>query len=224
MDDEALSGTSYDNYVGTAGFGRTTVYGTGAIANVWQNVVFAYSWDGGTGGTIAVYVDGTLTANELKSGPWGDLDTEIDNLVIGAYATNRSGGAATDVEKFLSGRLDDFGVFDEALTPGKSIAIHSCGIDNTLRYDLGQMSQLFSGFDAESYVVLGGLKWAKVSGLDSGEPGTLSGSGNEFTLWLTATEGMQSSEYIASSDAPVSEPASLGLLGLALLGLRKRRS
>ena len=96
-------GTVYMDVAGqTAGAGRLTTAGA-TVANQWQHFVLQKS----AAGVMEIWIDGVLS----------NSNTGAPNFVPfnGAFAIGAAAGA-TQINSF-SGRIDDFAVFSEALTP-----------------------------------------------------------------------------------------------------------
>jgi hypothetical protein len=97
------------NYAGTPNFDAST-YPAGQsgylITNVWKNIIVVYE---SASTSLKYYIDGTLVDNKLLG---FNMASNLDDLVFGAQRN----GAATGYLDYFSGKIDDIGIWNIALT------------------------------------------------------------------------------------------------------------
>jgi hypothetical protein len=179
---------------GTADFNSSTAL----TLNTWDNYLFTYA--GGTLGALDIYRNGVLLNSITRT-----LATTLTEIGFGRHDTV---GA-----RWLNGTVDDFAVWDTALTVGKVKAITALGNQTGLTYTADDANALFNAFDGATSVVVDGLTWNYVTGL-TGAAGDLSGSGTNFTLQLDGSTGL--------STIAIPEPGTWAMLCLAGFGLFAR--
>lgn len=137
---------------------------------------------------LRLYVDGAQVDEEVIVSTLPMSPT--NNWTVGSSRTN---------ERYWTGRVDDAGVWDIALTGHEVAAFHDVAADSELRYDADNFERLRKIHAAGSRAVtIGSLQWTYATGLT--QSAGLSGSiGAGFTLVLDAT----ADTGLVSSPAPV---------------------
>jgi hypothetical protein len=187
----------------------STVQWTGlnSATPLGTHVHWAFTYDGA--GTMRIYRNGSV----WHSYSTGALNTAgATTLIFSGY----SGSTCPDAT------FDDLGVFNELLDTTRLGLISTLANYAPLEYTLGEVDQLFVGYDTNTQATIDGRDWYKFTGESGGTPGVVEDlGGGDYRVWFTATSGMGPD---APPSGPVPEPAGLSLLGLAALALRKKRS
>ena len=132
------------------------------------------------------------------------------NVGVGMYMGRRATSGAA-----FGGNVDDFAIFDEALSPTEVRALSNLG-RHELGFNASQAAQLFELFDAGTgQVHVGGVAWHNLGGL-GGSPGDVVPGGEGYALILDES---------GAGVAQVPEPASavLVFLGFGAVASRVRR-
>jgi len=188
-------------------------YDTGNVTvldNDWHYVAVTR---GSGDNTWKIWVDGKLDTSNPN-------DTKDMNAGGAAYRMGLRGSAGTVP---LTATLDDVGTWTRALTATEIAAVAGLGkfsgiaLDNSKIDDVLAMSSI-----GQSVSGVGSETWWYVTGL-TGTQGTTGGSvGGGDAYIVLGTDG--TGVTLTSQAPPIAEPAGLGLLGVGLLALRKRRS
>jgi hypothetical protein len=180
--------------------------GLNAATPLDTHVHWAFTYDGA--GTMRIYRNGSF---------WNDHETGTLNTASSTALQFSGYSGATSP----NATFDDLGVFNEFIGETR-IALISGLANHSLEYRLDKVDALFEAYDGSGATVVDGRNWYRFTGETGGTPGEIEDLGNgDYRVWFDATSGMGPT---APAGAPVAEPAGLGLLGLALLGLRKRRN
>lgn len=167
--------------------------------NTWNLLTFTLNASNPSN-ALAFYVNGVQQT--LTSTAFAPLSTAGTNdLRVGTAAVNNQP---------LVGNLDDFGMFDTALTKGKARAIYTAP-SLLSGYNLGVVDSLFDAFDSAGSVNVGSLDWQTVTGFDvtghSLGDTWLAGDGS-YRMWLSGASGS------AAGLIAVPEPATVALFAL----------
>ena len=166
IDDNNMSGG-----IRTGGSGMTGSFtvGNGALnydQDVWQHVVVTDDGSG-TDRATRIYIDGQLVGSRASFDYSGLPETSV--LRLGAA---RHGGGY----QYLHGGLDDFGIWNAALTELQVKTLYNLGSHSDINHDLGQVQRLFDAYDAGGGTVRNGsLEWKYTTGIQTegaevGEP------------------------------------------------------
>ncbi|MDY0169581.1 MAG: LamG-like jellyroll fold domain-containing protein, partial [Thermoguttaceae bacterium] len=121
----------------------------------WQHVVVTD--DGSGSGGTRVYIDGQRVGT---SGSFDYSNLSVDS-VLRLGMGRHSGGY-----RHMHGGLDDFGVWNVALTEPQVKALYTLGNNPDINHDLGQVQALFDGYDAGNGSVRhGSLQWEYATGI-----------------------------------------------------------
>lgn len=212
---------------------------TGGSGNPWHKIdlTVTNNWHGATPGsgsyvTLAdstwhflTYVGDTATRQLFKDGV---LIATDNNLTVGHNNTFNGVmeiGGTSNFSEDITGFYDDIAIWNERLTADETLSLYEVSSPASLGgllYDAGQFNLLKQIHDAGTgFVDIGDLRWSFASGL-TGAAG-LNGTGPTFNLVLNATAdtGLISSSLLVSVPEPAT--ASLALLGLGGLMMRRRR-
>jgi len=112
----STNGGNSDNYAIMNG-------GAGGFAGGWTNVQYVWDFQGGVGGYMRIYVNGTevtyLSANyDALLQNW----TSALNTAGGTFYLGRDPGDGT---RMLDGRIDELAIFSSALTPAQLAAVRT---------------------------------------------------------------------------------------------------
>jgi len=166
-------------------FGNTATVGD---LDTWNHIVVAYDADSNYS-TMHVYVNGVdLGAPVSFEGTDRPLTTAALDVGIG--------GPADGGWNNYNGRIDDLGVWNEALSPGKSSAMYNILSPNGEAlgdYTVNKMNALFQVYDTgtpQSVVSgVGTLEWEKFTGL-SGTAGDVTYSRGDYSVFFDNTSGV----------------------------------
>ena len=180
--------TSSSSYLSLSSSAGAVTTGT------WLNV--AITLDLSSTSPVNMYVNGS----SVYSGNLGNvtLNTTTQAISLGSVDGGRS----------LNGNMDDFAMWDTALTSAKVKAINTAPslLDG---YNAGVMNSLFTAFDTTGSQTVGSLTWDystnfDVTGHSLGD--TWQASNGEYYMWLAGT----SSSALGLQAVP--EPASIWLI------------
>jgi hypothetical protein len=191
---------------------------TSADEDTWHHVAFVID---NSAGKIFGYLDGLGsgtwgTDNGWSVGGWGgdtftfapgrDFDTD-HHLVLGADARDPAGNE-------WDGDMDDFALWDAALTPSKAAALYNFGLSG-LHYNAATVNQVFEAFDnGVGTLTIGGQTWHYATDLP-GSPGDVHDFGSN--LYAVVLDPLGNGYY------SVPEPGTLTLLAFGGMGLLARR-
>tara|TARA_B100000809_G_scaffold2508_3_gene2864 strand:- start:32 stop:1144 length:1113 start_codon:yes stop_codon:yes gene_type:complete len=153
--------------------------------------------------TLGSGLSGTDNSWSIKSGSLnsyssGEIWDSIDSLILGSISK-------AVIDYGFDGKLDDFAVWDEALTAGEVLGLYEVATNAVLNYNAAKFDSLKQIHDAASgttAAIAGAsgpdLFWTYASGLGSMEG--LSGSSPSFTLVLngSAGTGLASAAFVPS--------------------------
>jgi hypothetical protein len=192
---------TYDN--GGSGFvGTSPVFNANTLAVGFHQLVAV-----GTGTTTTFFVDGVnVGVSNFKS--------TSDVFALGNYQF----GGQTFADK-----LDDMGVFDQALTTAEAKSIFSLAMVAELNYDLGKANQLIQAFETSApSVQIGDQTWFLIAnGSLTGAEGEVQGPNSAYLYSLNLGDGNGFAVLI-----PAPEPSSLLLaaMGSVVFWNRRRRT
>jgi hypothetical protein len=180
----------------------------------WHMVTATFS--GGTGGTLAMYLDGDLIGSVART--FKDAPGSGGILVARVGSDTKTPPVSTNT---LDGKIDDFSIWSVGLTGGEVKAISNvptCGVSELTGYDSLTMEKLIGVYrsaGAKSATV-GPLTWDYVTGLSGHAPGDIWETGGARYVQFGADSGV----------VAVPEPAAvtLFLLGLAAAAAANWRS
>ena len=133
--------------------------------------------------------DNSWTLHSINDYANGEIWDSTDLLTIG----NTSQEPIASYANAFDGKLDDFAIWDEALSAGEVLGLRDVALESELNYDASVFDLLKQAHDSSSATALimgaGGphLVWMFASGLGSTEG--LSGSCPSFTLVLNGSAG-----------------------------------
>lgn len=196
---------------GTVGAPRVSVSGGYQTANPnvvtgangdWQLLTVVWVNDGSPNVTDTLfYFNGTLRSMSGEGTRAINTGTSL-GVVIGLGADS---GDRTNNGSF-NGLMDDVAIWNTPLSADKVLGLRDVG--TTLGYDAGFFQLLNEVFEETlPSATIGGLSWARATGLPN-TPG-LTGSGSNYTLVLDAAAG--------TGVVAVPEPAAAGLVAAGLL-------
>jgi hypothetical protein len=191
---------TYDN--GGAGFvGTSPVFNANTLAAGFHQLVAV-----GSGTTTTFFIDGVnVGVSNFKS--------TSNIFALGNY----QGTGQTFADK-----LDDMGVFDQALTTAEAKSIFSLAMVPEFNYDLGEANQLIQAFENSApSIQIGDQIWTLVTdGSLTGAEGEVAFGGNLIAYSINFGDGNGFAVFIAP------EPSSLllGTMGCILLLSRRRRA
>ena len=165
----------------------------------WHNVVATFD-----GSTQRLYMDGVLLGSQAFAAS-ALTDAAFDFAIgkLGSNTLNYQGG------------VDDVGLWSNGLTGGEAIALYNLAQQSGLLYDLGAADILFELHNAQSgNAWINGKQWGYTTGLSLGI-GVVQQINSQYFLQLDA-----SGTGVFTLPAP--EPATIWMLGLGLLALRRR--
>ena len=137
---------------------------------------------------LRLYVDGVQVDEEA-----------IINTIPMLPTNNWTVGSSRTSERYWTGRVDDPGVWDIALTGNEVAAFHDVSASSVLRYDVDDFEQLRKIHAAGSgAVTIGNIEWSYASGLTQA-PGLSGSSAAGFNLVLNAA----ADTGLVSGPAPV---------------------
>lgn len=189
---------SYDNAGLTNFQGVTPAFNTNTLSAGWHQVVAV-----GTGTTTTFFVDGVKVGNN-------NVKSTSDIYALGNY---QFGG-----QKFAD-KLDDMGVFDQALTDAEAKSLFSLAMEPSLNYSLEEANQLIQAFESSApSVQIGNNLWRLVTdGSLTSPEGQVAAGGLYITYAINLGNG---NGFIVGM---VPEPSSLLLGGMGCLMLLARR-
>lgn len=188
---------TYDN--GGGGFFPATAPGLNGntiSGGIFHNIVAV-----GSGTTTKFYYDGAYVGSAA-------FKSTTD---VGGLGNNYGAGQA------FADKIDDMGVFDQALNDGEAKSIFSLAMEPGLDYDLGEANQLIQAFENSApSVVIGDLTWVLVNdGSLTGAEGEVA-AGNLMLYSINFANGNGFAVFIAP------EPSSLTLFGFGAICLAAR--
>jgi len=196
----------------TAFIGRSSAVGT-ITTGSWLNVAVTLSLSATS--PLTMYLNGTaIYTNNL-----GNITlntTTSQSLALGALDYT-----GPNASRSLNGSLDDFAMWNTALTAAKLKSLNTAPTLLT-GYDAGIMNSLFTAYDLQDDYTVGDLDWSYSSGFDvTGKllgDTWLAGDGTYY-MWLGGTSGN------ALGLQAVPEPGAISLIvaGGLFLVLRRRR-
>ncbi len=166
--------------------------------DTWNHIVVAYD-AASNFSTMRIYVNGVDLAAPVKvDGSDPVLNTNVRDLGIGGTAD----GGWTNYD----GRIDDLGVWNEALNAGKAISMYNILSPNggTLDdYTVDKMNTLFQAYDTGTSQAVtsdaGILGWEKFTGA-SGTPGEVTYSGGVYSVFFDNTSGVRTPASVWDAD------------------------
>lgn len=171
--------------------------------------------------TQTIYRNGVAVKTQAYT---GSFNSSANVPAIGIGVKTNDPGTAPGDTSYWNGALDDFGIFNTALSAGAMKAIYNLALDSTVstfgtsnKYDLGTVSQLLTAYSASSSATVDGDSWNYATDLGSikgsANPGDLFSSGGSTYLLLDgiANTGMQLNA--------VPEPSTLLLGSMALASI-----
>ena len=178
------------------------------------------------------YVMGTFDkASNLATLYVGDDVAATQTTTVGSRpdGQNSAGTLTLEIGRYdnqdLDALVDDFTVWNEALTADEANAIRNLRLNPTLDYSPADAELLFDLFDAGSgSVMIGDTEWT-IGNVQAGSPGQLFDlGGGDFGLLLNS--GLSANNGLIGSAAAVPEPSTIAiwtLLGFAALAYGWRR-
>lgn len=115
--------------------GSMTSYSTAGEQNVWVHYMFTYD-----GSNIYVYRNGALIITQAHAG--GTMSADTNGLCL---ASNANSAAHTCSSEFFTGILDDFRMYNQALTAGEIQTIYNNTVDSSVFWTLGSEESNSSG-------------------------------------------------------------------------------
>lgn len=195
-----LLGT-YDNVGGTGFHGTAPAYAMNTLSVGFHQIVAV-----GAGTNTTFYIDGNqVGVSTFKS-------------VTDVYALGNYQGTG---QKFAD-KLDDMGVFDQALTDAEAKSIFSLAMVPELNYNLGEANQLIQAFESSApSIQIGDQIWTLITdGSLTGAEGEVVEGGNLMAYSINFGDGNGFAVLLAP------EPSSLllGAMGCVILMSRRRRA
>lgn len=119
---------------GSSASGMTS-YSTAGEQNVWVHYMFTYD-----GSNIYVYRNGVQIISQANAG--GTLAADTNGLCL---ASNANSADHTCSSEFFTGTLDDFRMYNQALTAGEIQTIYNNTVDSSVFWTLGSEESNSSG-------------------------------------------------------------------------------
>lgn len=219
--------------------GADSIIGTrNASGGVWHKIdlLNTGNWNGNvpnsgnyTGGTLAdsnwhflTYVGDTTNRQLYKDGVLIGADT---TFTLTTFNGVMEIGGTSNFSEDITGFYDDIAIWNERLTADEAFSLYELTSPTSLGgllYDAGQFNILKELHDAGTgFVDIGDLRWSFASGL-TGAAG-LNGTGPQYNLVMNATADTGLISRTLQVTVPEPATASLALLGLAGLMMRRRR-
>lgn len=144
--------------------------------DVWQHVVLSDD-----GGNTRVYVDGVLRGTYAS----------FDYSGLPSDSVLRLGARFVSNVEAMRGALDDFGIWNTALTAPQATALYSLGNTADINHNLGQVQELFDAYNAREgrSVRHGSVQWNYATGLPTTAAtlGQVSKADGRYTVALDDT-------------------------------------
>lgn len=206
-------------WVQTAGGGRSRDTTSSVItAGQWLNTAIVF--DSNISQPVAMYLNGVALSTTGSSGDplMGIMKADTNDIALGvSYHTSGVG------RQSLNGYMDDYAMWDTALTAAKLKSINTAP-SLLSGYNAGIMNSLFTAFDTAGSQAVGSLTWNYATGFDSTGKAlgdTWLGGDGKYYMWLAGSSGSEQGLLA------VPEPTTIWMLlggGLLLFGVIRRRS
>jgi len=201
-------------------------------ADTWYNMVMvldpnAVAGPGDTGRVIGYFngvgsgtsgTDGNWNVNSPTNAYPSTVDfSQSSNMVLGQREE------APHTNEGYRNLLDDFAIWDEALTEGEARSLFTLA-DSTLNYNASQAQGLWDVLASGTPATIGSMEWSPTSGLSGNVGDVLDLGSGDFALVLDSNGNGVTT---VSSSGPIPEPMTMLAVGMSFAGLggyvRKRR-